>query len=434
MLWAALVGAPVGVAAGAGCLLASSSRTQQSTRRRRWASLRLCRCGTAGSNPRGLSPGERLQAPLDWLASPACRQQVKEYFSLVAGRRNSVTGVLYRDDPTIMSWVGGGSGQGRGRGRLVLGWCWWLAATALPQRAAPRALHLSAVQNVLNEPRCVNCDPSAIDSWIGEMSAHLKARRTPVCTGRGPCLLHWLLAAAWGPAALRRAACPLKAFQPAQQPLQSVAPNQLVTTGAEGFLASGDALAGAPPQQSLLPVRQTRCGDQHCPPDAPCHACMLCRAAAPRPQAPTPPAAGPATAGRTSGATTRTRPLTMQSSTCGPTMCATGSNNELAALWCSLLLAGWLAEGACPAVHAPGLTPAAPCCAAQWGVPNNLAFGQQWISAHAQASCCAGAPCRHQRCRVKGPGAPMPHRSQASSMACCARCAGGPRARHSASA
>ncbi|KAL4432447.1 hypothetical protein ABPG77_001746 [Micractinium sp. CCAP 211/92] len=101
-------------------------------------------CGTAGSStrprpdidPRGsgpLSPLERLQTPYDWLMSPKCRQQVKDYFSVIINRRNSITGVLYRDDPTIFSW------------------------------------------DLLNEPRCKYCGPEAVDSWYAEMSAHLKS-------------------------------------------------------------------------------------------------------------------------------------------------------------------------------------------------------------------------------------------------------------------
>ncbi|KAL4437017.1 hypothetical protein ABPG75_004156 [Micractinium tetrahymenae] len=120
-------------------------------------------CGTAGSSARPrpdidtrgggpLSPMERLQTPYDWLMSPKCRQQVKDYFSAIVNRRNSITGVLYRDDPTIFSW------------------------------------------DLLNEPRCKYCGTQAVDSWYGDMSAHLK----------------------------------------------SIDPNHMVTTGAEGFFAEGD--------------------------------------------------------------------------------------------------------------------------------------------------------------------------------------------------
>lgn len=34
--------------------------------------------------------------------------QVKQYFAAITGRRNTITGLLYRDDPTIMSWASRG--------------------------------------------------------------------------------------------------------------------------------------------------------------------------------------------------------------------------------------------------------------------------------------------------------------------------------------
>ncbi|PRW57442.1 Transmembrane 9 superfamily member 4 isoform B [Chlorella sorokiniana] len=100
-------------------------------------------CSTAGLNtkPRPdldlrpepvLNETERLQTPFDWLMSPTCRDQVKAYMSSVVNRRNSITGVLYRDDPTIFSY------------------------------------------NIMNEPRCKYCGPEAVDSWYGEMADHLK--------------------------------------------------------------------------------------------------------------------------------------------------------------------------------------------------------------------------------------------------------------------
>ncbi|PRW32930.1 mannan endo-1,4-beta-mannosidase [Chlorella sorokiniana] len=44
------------------------------------------------------------KTPYDWFMSPTCRDQVKQYFAAITGRRNTITGLLYRDDPTIMSW------------------------------------------------------------------------------------------------------------------------------------------------------------------------------------------------------------------------------------------------------------------------------------------------------------------------------------------
>ncbi|KAL4450094.1 hypothetical protein ABPG77_010763 [Micractinium sp. CCAP 211/92] len=58
---------------------------------------------------------------------------VKSFYSAVVNRKNTLTGVLYRDDPTIFSW------------------------------------------NLMNEPRCKYCGPEAVDGWYGELSAHLKS-------------------------------------------------------------------------------------------------------------------------------------------------------------------------------------------------------------------------------------------------------------------
>lgn len=33
-----------------------------------------------------------------------CRSAFKTYVKKIVNRRNSITGVLYRDDPTIMAW------------------------------------------------------------------------------------------------------------------------------------------------------------------------------------------------------------------------------------------------------------------------------------------------------------------------------------------
>lgn len=39
-------------------------------------------------------------------ALPRLPPQVKQYFEAITGRRNTVNGLLYHNDPTIMSWVG----------------------------------------------------------------------------------------------------------------------------------------------------------------------------------------------------------------------------------------------------------------------------------------------------------------------------------------
>lgn len=110
------------------------------------------------------------------------------------------------------------------------------------------------VQNVLNEPRCSYCGPEAVDSWIGDMLAFLKV-------GSGGCA-----AGAYGwPGGLGRKYLPMQAVElhgctgcllpfcapppaasnPCPAAVQSVAPNQLVTTGAEGFFDVSHPMAGA---------------------------------------------------------------------------------------------------------------------------------------------------------------------------------------------
>lgn len=111
--------------------------------------------------PGALNDTERLTTPYAWLTSPQCRDQVwgaanaarwerpatrqgfaaalpatrcaagrprrpavpaplqvKAFYTAVVNRRNTLTGVLYRDDPAIFSWV---SGAHFGGGRLGCG-------------------------------------------------------------------------------------------------------------------------------------------------------------------------------------------------------------------------------------------------------------------------------------------------------------------------
>ncbi|KAL4451865.1 hypothetical protein ABPG75_007527 [Micractinium tetrahymenae] len=150
-------------------------------------------CGTASSNFKphpeldirpgtSLNESERLQTPYAWLTSSACRQQVKDLMSAVVSRRNSLTGVLYRDDPTIFSWLA-------------------MACFLLGRVSA-----VSPLQNLMNEPRCKYCTAEPVDSWYGEMAAHLK----------------------------------------------SVDPSHLLTTGEEGFFEEGDPMAAADPNDGNL--------------------------------------------------------------------------------------------------------------------------------------------------------------------------------------
>ncbi|GAB4814282.1 hypothetical protein N2152v2_001328 [Parachlorella kessleri] len=114
-------------------------------------------CGTDKLNTIG---GERLQAPYDWFVMPQCRQVYKDYLASIVNRRNSINGLLYKDDPTIFAY------------------------------------------NLINEPRCVNCGPDAINTWIADIAQFLK----------------------------------------------SVDPNHLITVGEEGFFDSRD------PQRSSNPA------------------------------------------------------------------------------------------------------------------------------------------------------------------------------------
>ncbi|KAI7844213.1 hypothetical protein COHA_002347 [Chlorella ohadii] len=124
-------------------------------------------CGTAGLNtkPRPdldlrpepvLNETERLQTPYDWLVSSKCRDQVKAYMSSVVNRRNSITGLLFKDDPAIFSRS---PRQG---------------SCAPTKSVAPVHPTLHS-WNIMNEPRCKYCGPEAVDSWYGEMADHLRS-------------------------------------------------------------------------------------------------------------------------------------------------------------------------------------------------------------------------------------------------------------------
>ena len=78
-----------------------------------------------GGSARRLS-AETHHQPLQQLSKPKCSRlaphsagepcallststvQVKQYFAAITSRRNTITGLLYRDDPTIMSWASRG--------------------------------------------------------------------------------------------------------------------------------------------------------------------------------------------------------------------------------------------------------------------------------------------------------------------------------------
>ena len=80
-----------------------------------------------------LNETERIQTPYVWYTSADCRGYVKDFITKVVTRKNSITGVAYRDDPTIFSW------------------------------------------NLLNEPRCKYCGPEAVTEWYHDIAAHIKS-------------------------------------------------------------------------------------------------------------------------------------------------------------------------------------------------------------------------------------------------------------------
>ena len=80
------------------------------------------------------SSGEYLQNKEDFFSSPACRQLYRNYATTLLSRVNTITGVPYRDDPTIFAW------------------------------------------ELINEPRVPqDWSGDTLQSWIAEVSAHIKS-------------------------------------------------------------------------------------------------------------------------------------------------------------------------------------------------------------------------------------------------------------------
>eukprot|EP00899_Mesostigma_viride_P027388 jgi/Mesvir1/7834/Mv11774-RA.1 len=69
----------------------------------------------------------------DFFTDPGARTLFKNHIAFLLTRRNSITGVYYKDDPTIATW------------------------------------------NLVNEPRCLDCPLSAMNNWIREMSDFVRA-------------------------------------------------------------------------------------------------------------------------------------------------------------------------------------------------------------------------------------------------------------------
>lgn len=67
-------------------------------------------------------PASRAQA--DFFRSEACQARYREHIARVVGRTNGVTGLPYRDDPTIMAWelINEVSAVSAGDEELLLGW------------------------------------------------------------------------------------------------------------------------------------------------------------------------------------------------------------------------------------------------------------------------------------------------------------------------
>ncbi|XAR64137.1 Mannan endo-1,4-beta-mannosidase [Bertholletia excelsa] len=80
------------------------------------------------------SQGQNLASDDDFFTNPVVKGYYKNHIKAVLTRRNSITGVMYKDDPTIMAW------------------------------------------ELMNEPRCLS-DPSGrtIQVWIAEMASHVKS-------------------------------------------------------------------------------------------------------------------------------------------------------------------------------------------------------------------------------------------------------------------
>ncbi|XP_047320192.1 mannan endo-1,4-beta-mannosidase 7-like [Impatiens glandulifera] len=82
----------------------------------------------------GRSKGEKIESDDGFYTNVVVKEMYKNHVKTVVNRLNTITGVIYKDDPTIMSW------------------------------------------ELINEPRCPS-DPSGatIQSWIKEMAAYVKS-------------------------------------------------------------------------------------------------------------------------------------------------------------------------------------------------------------------------------------------------------------------
>jgi len=78
----------------------------------------------------------------DFYTNPTIRQWYKAWINHLLNRTNSLTGVKYKDDPTIMTWELGNEPRCKGSG---------------------------------NYPPSSSCNTSTITNWAAEMSAYIKS-------------------------------------------------------------------------------------------------------------------------------------------------------------------------------------------------------------------------------------------------------------------
>ncbi|GFH14503.1 uncharacterized protein HaLaN_10569, partial [Haematococcus lacustris] len=127
---------------------------------------------------------------LSFYSSPKARALYKQHITSVTSRVNSLTGVAYKDDPTIMGWDV--MNEPRCPGDV-------LSFYSSPKARALYKQHITSVTSrvnsltgvaykddptimgwdVMNEPRCPGCDSPTNKafhtSWLQEMSDHVAA-------------------------------------------------------------------------------------------------------------------------------------------------------------------------------------------------------------------------------------------------------------------
>ena len=141
----------------------------------------------------------------EFFTAAAPKALFKYYAWAVVGRTSTITGRTYKDDPTIMAWVGAAAGQG------------WTAAGPAAARAQGCCLPPWAGPALLNSrlgPTSGPADPphrtSSMSLWAAaarQVSAGLQSRS--VCCPLPPCMAARAAAVAYATAAARRMRPPL---------------------------------------------------------------------------------------------------------------------------------------------------------------------------------------------------------------------------------